>query len=198
MNSGNYLEELIRGSIERSVEVKQKLLSEMNTIEKIGLLAADRLERGGKVLLCGNGGSAADAQHIAAELIIRLKSGNDRSPLPAMSLALDTSTLTAGANDFGYEEVYVRVLDALGRKEDILIALSTSGNSENIVKTVEKARKCGMAIVTLLGGDGGKLKGMGDVELIVPSHETARIQESHILIGHIMCSIIEKKMFNLD
>lgn len=191
---------LISSQIKESINVKEQLLdSEMvSAVTKAGLLASSVLEKGGRILLCGNGGSAADAQHIAAELVVRYKGGNERSALPAMTLSGDPSTITACGNDYGYDELFARNVEAFGREGDLLLGISTSGNSKNVIRAVEQARSQSMAVLLLLGGDGGKLKGLGDVEITVPSKVTARIQESHITIGHILCSIIEKKMFNLD
>ncbi len=193
-----YLKDKIVSTIRESMATKEALIPLAEQIEKAGLLAADRLEKGGRIMFCGNGGSAADAQHIAAELVVRLKGGNERMALPAMSLALDMSTVTAAANDFGFENIFARALEAHGRRGDLLVALSTSGNSTNIIKAMEQAKKQKIAVLVLSGAGGGKMKGQGDMEIIVPSTVTARIQEAHILIGHLLCEIIEKKMFNLD
>lgn len=191
--------QIAQKNIEESIAVKQRVLETLvPEIERAGYLMADALEHGKKILICGNGGSAADAQHIAAELTGRFKGGNERSALPAMTLSSDPSTITAIGNDYGYEAIFARPVEAWGNAGDVLLGITTSGNSENVAKAIEMARKKNMKVVTLLGKDGGKLKGHADVEIIVPSDTTARIQESHILIGHILCAIIEKKMFNLD
>jgi len=192
------MQEIIAQQIQDSIETKQKLSTVENEILKASYLASDTLEHGGKMLLCGNGGSAADAQHIAAELLVRYKGGNERSALPAIPLAFDPSAMTACGNDYGFDKIYSRAIEGLGNKGDLLLGISTSGNSQNILEAVKIARKKEMRIVLFLGADGGKLKNLGDVDIIVPSQVTARIQECHILIGHIMCAIIEKKMFNLD
>lgn len=189
---------IVESQVAESIATKQQLHTIYSEIEKAGLLAADTLEKGGKLLFCGNGGSAADAQHIAAELVVRYKGGNERRGLPAITLAGDPSTITACANDYGYDMLFARGVEAHGRTGDCLIGITTSGNSANVIKAVEKARELGLRVILLLGCGGGKLKGRGDIEIIVPSEVTARIQESHILIGHILCSIIEKKLFNLD
>ena len=190
--------ELIQREIEASYESKKKLLPLVADIEKGSLAAANALQKGGKILLCGNGGSAADAQHIVAELVVRFKTKNERRGLPAISLALDSSTVTACGNDYGYQYIYSRALEAIGREGDFLIAISTSGNSENVINAVKKAKEKNIQTFLLLGNTGGKLKGTGDFEVLVPETTTARIQECHILIGHILCAIIEKELFNLD
>ena len=189
---------IVSDNILESVSVKEKLLSETKTIFKAGKVASDVLRNQGKILLCGNGGSAADAQHIAAELVVRYKTQNNRPALPAISLSTDPSFLTAASNDLGYEDIFVRSVEAFGRKEDLLVGISTSGNSRNIINAVKKAKEMGLKVLLLLGGDGGHLKGKGNIEICVPSKKTARIQECHILIGHILCSIIEKELFDLD
>ncbi|MCS6984793.1 MAG: D-sedoheptulose 7-phosphate isomerase [Leptospiraceae bacterium] len=190
--------DIVASEVEESIATKKKLEPLYGEIEKAGLMLADVLEKGGKILFCGNGGSAADAQHIAAELVVRYKPMNNRRALPALTLSGDPSTITACANDYGYEELFARGVEAYGRSGDALVGITTSGNSPNVIKAVEKARELGLRVLLLLGRDGGKLRGKGDLEIIVPSWETARIQESHILIGHILCSIIEKRLFNLS
>jgi len=146
-----------------------------------------------KTILAGNGGSAADAQHIAAELVGRY--GFDRPSIPSLALTTDTSNLTAIGNDYGYDFVFSRQLEGMGQKGDIFIGISTSGNSINIINAFESAKKKGITTVALVGRDGGKMAEMADYSLIVPSDSTPRIQESHILIGHILCDIIEKEIF---
>lgn len=160
------------------------------TIAATGSALVATLRQGGKVLLCGNGGSAADAQHIAAELVGRFVRA--RPGLAAIALTTDTSALTAIANDFGYEQVFARQVQALGRSGDVLVAISTSGNSANVIAAVTQAQAEGMKVVGLLGGDGGALADRVDQALIVPSRETARVQECHILIGHIWCQMVDE------
>jgi len=155
------------------------------------MIAAFR--NGGKVLFCGNGGSAADAQHLAAELSGRFYT--DRPPLYAEALHVNSSYVTAVANDYGYELVFARMVEAAGRPGDVLVALSTSGNSPNILKAVEQARKQGMTVIGFTGASGGLLRAHSDVLLNVPSVDTPRIQEAHILIGHILCEIVEREVF---
>lgn len=153
-------------------------------------MAADSLARGGKLLLCGNGGSAADCQHIAAELVGRL--ARERRALPALALTTDTSALTAIANDYGYDQVFRRQLQALARGGDCLIAISTSGQSANVVAAVHEARHLGLRSIGLLGRDGGVLAGLCDCPIVVPSDITAHVQEAHILLGHVLCAGIER------
>lgn len=148
--------------------------------------------RGGKILLAGNGGSAADAQHIAAEFVGRFV--KNRRSYAAIALTTDTSALTAIANDYGFERVFARQIEGLGAENDVFIAISTSGNSPNIVHAVEVARKKGLKIIVFTGRDGGLLRGMADTALVVPSEITARIQEMHILIGHIICEYVDEHL----
>ncbi len=146
--------------------------------------------KGGKILLFGNGGSAADAQHLATELVVRYKV--NRRALPALALTTDTSLLTACANDFSYDDIFSRQIEALARPEDVCLGISTSGNSPNVLKALEQARALGAAAVGFAGRDGGKMVGFADPLVIVPSQVTARIQEMHILLGHILCDVLEK------
>ncbi len=147
-----------------------------------------------KVLLCGNGGSAADSQHIATELVIRMSKA-DRPALAAIALTTDTSMLTAGGNDIGFENIFVRQVEALGNSGDVLIAISTSGKSENVNRAVKEAKRKGMTVIGFLGKDGGSSKNIVDVPIIIPSNDTQRIQEGHITVAHIICGIIENEMF---
>ena len=151
-----------------------------------------RLEAGGKLMLMGNGGSAADAQHIAAELVGRFK--KERKAMPALALTVDTSSLTALGNDYGFDTIFERQVEALANKKDAVIGISTSGNSENIIRGVNKANSIGAFTIGLLGNDGGKLKDAVNLPIIIPSNDTARIQEVHITIGHIICEIIEEDL----
>lgn len=190
------MKEKIQEIIKNSISVKELILADesfLQEIEQISNVIIDCYKNGGKVLLCGNGGSAADAQHIAAEFSGRFYF--DRNPLFAEALHVNTSYLTAVANDYGYNEVYSRLIKAMGNKNDILIGLSTSGNSKNIVKAFEKANKIGMKTIAFTGKDGGELKNKCDYLVNVPSKDTPRIQESHIMIGHIICQLVEEKIF---
>jgi len=186
----------IRKQIEENIAVKQQLLKQLpGVIEQAATRLVHCLKNGGKIMLCGNGGSAADAQHIAAELVVRLKSSFNRPAIPALALTVDTSILTAGGNDFGFERIFARQVEALGKSGDALIAISTSGNSANVIEAARVARERGILTVGFLGGDGGKLKDQVDIPIVIPTATTARIQESHILIGHIFCEIIEQELF---
>jgi len=153
----------------------------------------DCLNNGGKLIFCGNGGSAADAQHIAAEFVVRFR--EDRRALAAISLATDTSALTACGNDFSYDEIFARQVEALGKKEDVLFAISTSGNSPNIVRAAEEARKLEMPVVTITGSKACKLDDLADVKLKMPSAVTARVQEAYMLLGHLLCQEVENQLF---
>ena len=161
-------------------------------IEAAGGLLLNTIKQGGKVLLCGNGGSAADCQHIAAEFVVRYE--KKRQAMAAIALTTDTSILTAHANDFDFETVFSRQVEALGNDKDCLIAISTSGKSKNILKAVEAAKSKGMIVIGLTGGEGGDLGKQATVSVIVPSVVTARIQEAHILIGHWWCGVIEEAL----
>lgn len=190
------IKETIINGINDSIDTKLKLIDScVSRIESCGFMIADILKNGGKVLLCGNGGSAADCQHIAAELVIRFRGSVARRALPAIALTVDTSMLTAGANDIGFENVFAREVEAFGNNNDILIGISTSGNSENVIRAINQAKSQGMKTLALLGGNGGKLINMCDDYVLVPNNITARIQESHILIGHLWCQIIEELLF---
>lgn len=187
---------LIAASVAESIETKQKLVHEQSAqIEECGKLLASVYEKGGKILFCGNGGSAADSQHIAAELVIRFRSKINRAALPAIALTVDPSMMSAGGNDIGFENVFARLVEAYGKSGDALVAISTSGNSENVIRAVNTAKQQGVLTIGLLGGNGGKLLPLCDRSVVVPSDVTARIQESHILIGHIWCEIIEETIF---
>ncbi len=186
----------IKQLIQSSIDTKKKLLESkeiLDTIIKVAQVTANALQQGNKALFCGNGGSAADAQHLAAELSGRFYT--DRDPLYAEALHVNTSFLTAVANDYSYDVVYSRMLKGCGRKGDILFAISTSGNSKNIMNAIEEAKKQNMITVGMTGESGGRMREMCDYMLRVPSNDTPRIQESHILIGHIICQLIEEQLF---
>jgi len=193
------MQEQICGWFRDSIQLRERIIANQNgildQIESGARLAVESLQHGHKLLLCGNGGSAADAQHIAAELMVRYKSANDRDALPAISLTTDTSVLTACANDYSFEDIFARQVAALGQKGDTLIVFSTSGNSGNIIRAVSRAQEKGMEIIKFLGGTGGKLAGMAGVNIIVPDPVTARIQEVHITIGHMLCEFIDQQLF---
>lgn len=179
-----------------NLEAQIALLASLRGMEseviRAGRLASNCLQSGGKLMFCGNGGSAADSQHLAAELTGRFI--KDRRPLAALALSTDTSALTCISNDYSYDQVFARQVQALGRPGDILVGISTSGNSSNILKAAEIAREQRMNVIGFLGRDGGQIKGLCDISLVVPSNVTARIQEAHILIGHTLCGLIEQDM----
>ncbi|MEC8157702.1 MAG: D-sedoheptulose 7-phosphate isomerase [Pseudomonadota bacterium] len=186
------MRELVKATLEEHTQVVKKMVALESEIVSAGKLCANALAQGQSIYLCGNGGSAADAQHIAAELIGRFVS--DRRSLPAIALTTDTSVLTAIGNDYGYDEVFSRQVEGLCRKGDVLIAISTSGNSTNVLRAVDAAHVVGSSVIGLLGKSGGVLKRRCDVPLIVPSDVTARIQEMHIVIGHLICALVEKHL----
>jgi len=189
----------IRSQMENSIAVKQAFLADAANVELMNRVAAELIaayRAGKKTLIAGNGGSAADAQHIAAEFVSRFYF--DRPALASIALTTDTSALTAIGNDYGYEFLFSRQLEANGSPGDIYIAISTSGNSKNVLKSLESARKMGIKTVGLTGRSGGKMKELVDYCICVPSDETPRIQETHILIGHILCSAVEKELFEKE
>ena len=191
---GRMREEVIR-QLEASAGVKQMMAQNVaDTVASAAQTIINTYKAGGKVLLIGNGGSAADAQHIAAEFVGRFEL--DRAGLPAIALSTNTSILTAVANDCGYDNVFSRQLEALAGDKDVLIALTTSGTSPNIVKAVEMAHLKGVVVIGLTGARGDKLKDISDLTIVVPSENTARIQEAHITIGHIICYLVENELFN--
>ena len=182
--------------IAESVATKQLLAAQCTAdIIRCGSALAEAASAKHLIMLCGNGGSAADSQHIAAELVVRLRGGVERRAIAAMALTVDCSILTAGGNDYGFDHVFERQVEAFGGNGDVLIAITTSGTSKNVVLAVEKAKSLGVKTIGLLGGSGGVLKDMCDDCVVVPSAVTARIQECHILIGHIWCEMIEEQLF---
>jgi D-sedoheptulose 7-phosphate isomerase len=185
---------MIEAAIKDSVGIKEIVLKgQVGKIEKAAAAIIDSFKKGGKLLIFGNGGSAADSQHIAAELVGRFKI--ERKALPAIALTTDTSALTAIANDYGYEAVFSRQLEALASKGDVALGISTSGNSKNVIEAFKKARSLGLKTIALTGGDGGKVKKEADISIIVASKDTPRVQESHIMIGHILSALIEHNIF---
>ena len=179
-----------------SVTLKRKIIEEtdFNHLADLGNKIVNAITKGGKLLICGNGGSAADAQHLAAELLIRLKPMNNRQGIPAISLAMDSSTLTACGNDFGYDALYERIVTSLGKEGDFLIGITTSGNSENIIRAMQSARQIGITVFGFLGAGGGKALQYCDEAFVVPSYETGRIQEAHITAGHALMEYIEDRL----
>ena len=192
--SGNSFIKNITAQLEDSASVKRKMMvSCVDSIVSAAELMIETIKSGAKILLCGNGGSAADSQHLAAELVSKLKL--ERSAIPAIALTTNTSTLTAIANDYDFSQIFVRQLEAFGRKNDLLIGISTSGNSEDVLKAVDYAHKNGLRTIVMTGGNGGDLAGKADVDIIVPSEDVQRIQEAHITVGHILCDILEQSIF---
>jgi len=186
----------IKDIILGSIETKQQILSDnilISTVNNISLAIINCYKNGGKVLFCGNGGSAADAQHLAAELSGRFYF--DRAPLEAEALHVNSSYVTAVANDYSYDDIYSRYVNGVGKKGDVIIGLSTSGNSENIVRALQVAKSKGMITVGMTGHAGGKMKDLSDYLLNVPSTDTPRIQESHIMLGHAFCELVEAGLF---
>jgi D-sedoheptulose 7-phosphate isomerase len=186
----------IKEIITASISVKEKILHDpmlISVLQKVADEIVNCYAHDGKVLFCGNGGSAADAQHIAAELSGRFYF--DRDPLDAEALHVNTSYLTAVANDYSYDQVYSRLIKARGRKGDVLVGISTSGNSGNVLKAFELANEIGMITVGMTGESGGKMKALSTMLLNAPSGDTPRIQESHIMMGHIICELVEERMF---
>lgn len=189
------LKEKIKSIIKKSIETKQEIQKDdyLINIIKISEIITNAFKSGNKVLFCGNGGSAADAQHLAAEFSGRFY--KDRKALPSDALHCNTSYLTAVANDYSYEDIYSRIIEGTGVKGDVLIGISTSGNSKNIVKAFEVSKSLGVITVGLTGITGGNMKNVSDYIIQVPSNDTPRIQECHIMIGHILCEIVENNLF---
>ena len=190
------MKQTIRSIIQASIDTKLAILQDENMIDAI-YASVEKIttafKNGNKILFCGNGGSAADAQHLAAEFSGRFY--KDRDALPAEALHVNTSYMTAVANDYSFDVVYSRMINGIGKKGDVLVGLSTSGNSVNILKAIETARQKGMGTIGFTGASGGKMKEECDILLNVPSTDTPRIQESHILVGHIICQLVEEKYF---
>jgi len=185
------MNKIIASEFESHFETIKAVMETMEQeVEKASIMAVEVLKRGNKILLCGNGGSAADAQHISAELTGRYKT--ERRGLPAIALTTDTSALTAIGNDYGYDRVFDRQVEALANKGDLLIGISTSGNSANIVSALKLAKELGCSTLGFSGRDGGKMNEVCDINLVVPSNNTPRIQEMHILFGHTICHIIDE------
>jgi len=182
---------MLKNCLNAHIETANKMEELLPMIQEAGELATKTLKNGGKILICGNGGSAADSQHIAAELSGRFK--KERKALAGIALTTDTSALTAIGNDYGYEYVFSRQTEALANEGDLLIGISTSGNSENVIKAIESARKIGCKVITLTGKSGGEMKNLGDVNIVIPSNDTPRIQEMHIMAGHMICAIIDEE-----
>ncbi len=175
-----------------SIDVKRQVMeSHTGTLVEMARMIARSIEQGGKVLACGNGGSAADAQHLAAELLVRLRPDVNRQGLPAIALAMDTSSMTATGNDYSFDAHYERMTRALGKPDDVLVGITTSGRSANVVRALNAAREVGIVSIGLLGGDGGDALAECDVALVVPSTVTGRIQESHTAVIHVVMELVE-------
>ena len=192
MDAKKFITDSLNESSETKLKIRDQLKDEM--LKAVDLLS-ECFKKGSKLLLCGNGGSAADCQHIATELMIRLSHHIERPALPAIALTTDTSNLTAGGNDIGFENVFARNVEGLGNEGDLLLAISTSGNSPNIIKAVHAAHNKRMKVVGFLGGKGGKLKELVDLPIIIPSSNVQRIQEGHITLAHIIVELVESKLY---
>ncbi len=191
------MKEYIRSNIEESIETKKKLLNDerlLQVIEEVSRVCIETYEKGNKIMVCGNGGSASDAQHMTGELVGRYKL--ERAGIPAIALNANAAVMTALGNDYDYESIFAKQVAALGKNEDILFVISTSGNSENTVLACEAAKKMGIITVALTGNGGGKLGELCDFVINVPSDNTPRIQEMHILVIHSICGLIEKELYN--
>jgi len=188
--------EFIKDSLKESSEIKLKVLDTCNDdIIKVSDVFVNCIKNGHKLLFCGNGGSAADCQHIATEFMIRLSHDVKRPAIGAIALTTDSSNLTAGGNDIGFDNIFARNVEGIGNKGDVLVGISTSGNSENIIRAVKKAKEKGIITVGLLGKTGGKLKSECDYSICIPTENIQRIQESHITVGHILCEITEREIY---
>ena len=189
----------IKKLFKESIKIKKEILNStiLDVIERMGDEISNSIKNGGKLMLCGNGGSAADAQHLAAEMLIRLRPKYNREGVPAIALAQDVSTITACGNDFGFDLLYERVLESLGNPGDVLIAITTSGNSINVIKAMQLARKKNIKVFGFLGAGGGKALEICDEAFLVPSKDTGRIQESHITAGHALMEYVEDKLLDI-
>ena len=186
----------LKNQLEQNIIAHQDIINMSDDIIEIVQIIKKKLKKGGKILFCGNGGSAADAQHLAAEFIVRLRPHINRKPLSALSLAQDTSTITACGNDYSFDDIFLRSFQALAQKNDILVCITTSGNSKNILKVLAEAKKQKVFSIGLLGKKGGKAKKLCDKKLIVSSENTARIQECHIFLGHFILEKVEDLIIN--
>jgi len=188
--------EFTKKSFLQSIEVKKQVAEHSaESIVKMAEIIIDCFKNGGKLLICGNGGSASDSQHIATEFTIRYRGSFDRPALPAIALTTDSSAMTAGPNDIGFENTFMRMTEAYGRKGDVLLGLSTSGNSENVIRAMKYAKANGMKVLGLLGGNGGKMPVLCDEFVTVPWNGSNHVQESHITIGHIIVQMVEETLY---
>lgn len=188
------MKKILEEHINNNIDTHRSLLKINKYIEQAIDIITKKIKRGGKLLFCGNGGSAADAQHLTAEFLVRLRPHINRKPIPAISLAQDTSTITACGNDYSFDDIFLRTLQALGNKNDVLICITTSGNSKNILKVLKESKKKGILSIGFLGNNGGKAKKYCDLKLIVDSNNTARIQECHIFMGHFILQRVEDNL----
>ena len=184
----------LKSSVSQNIKLKKNLLKNFTIINKIKNIIFSTLKNNGKIFICGNGGSAADAQHLAAEFMVRLRPKVNRKPYPVISLALDSSTLTACSNDYGYKNIFSRPLNALASEKDILIVMSTSGKSKNIIEVLKFAKKKKIISVGLLGCGGGMARSLCNLKYVVPSNNVARIQETHIFLGHLIFELVEDEL----
>jgi len=191
-NKVEKIEQLFQESIKVKIEVIDSGITE--SLVSMGLLSVKAIQEGNKLMLCGNGGSAADAQHLAAEMLVRLRPNNNREGIPAIALAQDTSTITACGNDFGYDQLFERLVQTLGHEGDVLIAITTSGNSRNIIAAMKAARRKKIFVFGFLGSKGGEALKHCDKAFVVPSNNTGRIQEAHITAGHALMELIEDQL----
>ncbi len=180
--------------IKEAIDLKKKIKFLNLKIEKSINLICDTFKKKGKILICGNGGSAAEAQHLAAEFLVRLNPKVNRKPLPIIPLAMDTSTLTACSNDYNFDKTFSRTFEALAKSNDLLICMSTSGNSKNIVNVLNKSKAMKIKSIAMLGSNGGKSKNLPTISIIIPSKNVARIQEEHLFLGHHIFNEVEKKL----
>ena len=192
MDRKKFIVDSLAESAETKINIQHECMDDINSAVD---LLIDTYKNGHKLLLCGNGGSAADCQHIATELMIRLNHEIQRPALPAIALTTDTSNMTAGGNDIGFENVFARNVEGLGQEGDVLLVIQTSGNSINVVKAVNKAKEKGMKIIGFLGGTGGQLLNIVDIPIKIPSYNTQRIQEGHITVAHIICELLESELY---
>jgi D-sedoheptulose 7-phosphate isomerase len=193
------IEKFIKESLTESSRLKLEILDKCSEdILKISNIIIDCIKNGNKLMFCGNGGSAADCQHIATEFMIRLSHDVKRPAIPALALTTDSSNLTAGGNDIGFENIFARNVEGLGNEGDVLIGISTSGNSENIMRALKKAKEKNIKTIGFLGMTGGKIKSYCDYSICIPSLNVQRIQESHILVGHILCESTERLIYGTE
>ncbi len=191
-------DELIRNALEESALTKQKMIASCgDDLKTAASWVAEAMKRGNSLLICGNGGSAADSQHIATEFVVRLTAKSRRGALPAIALTTDTSTLTAAANDFGFERIFARQVEALGRTGDILMVISTSGKSPNLIAAAKEAKNCGIKVIAFLGQNKNELGKIADLCMCIPSGNSQRVQEGHITAGHLLVALTEKHLAEL-